>query len=486
MPHEVLGVDEEQGHPGAVLAGREDLLRLVARSLERELRREEGRGAIRCGLVAEDRVRRRVARERVVRVVVALPAPEAAHGADARQRDLVELPSGEIMDAHHAVRILQVRQHQPIADPACLLQRVVRLGDELVRSALGGSPETHLHHAAARCSLVRAEVELGPLAADEGVLGLEALDELGEIGRRGRLRSELRDEHRVLLVRALRHREDEVPVVVGHGDVEHPLLLVGLLEHEDVRRLLGPGAVVVDLLEIGGGGRPIRGRLGEPRVEEPAAVLPPRSVGELRPLDAIGEILRGPDVAHVELAPVGASARQPVREELAVPAHGRERGRDGSVRGELVRIEQDARRCAWPVHHVEDRLILQAPALGVHDATAVLLGDAEPLVLEELAEPLHDAGALRDGRQVAVRELVLRVDPCASRGRVVLFQPAVRVFDLHAVVVVHGAAARCRRVRVRRCGASGARLRGRRGVHADGRPRDVVRRARRRAMGPTP
>ena len=69
-------------------------------------------------------------------------------------------------------------------------------------------------------------------------------------------------------------------------------------------------------------------------------------------------------------------------------------------------------------------------------APALLLGHREALVVPELRQPLADRLALRDLVEIAERQLVLGLDPGVRVGRVRVFQPAVGIGDLRAVIVV--------------------------------------------------
>src|SRR5213078_4297358 len=56
----------------------------------------------------------------------------------------------------------------------------------------------------------------------------------------------------------------------------------------------------------------------EPAVEESPAILRPGRVGETRPLDEVGKIQSGANVAHTPLAPVRTGGGQRVSHQFAI------------------------------------------------------------------------------------------------------------------------------------------------------------------------
>jgi hypothetical protein len=73
----------------------------------------------------------------------------------------------------------------------------------------------------------------------------------------------------------------------------------------------------------------------------------------------------------------------------------------------------------------------------VEIAAALLVRHCEALVIVELGDALLERLARRQGRQERVGDIVLGVDPVLDVGVVanVVFEPAVRIGDLHAEMI---------------------------------------------------
>src|SRR6185437_2598819 len=91
-------------------------------------------------------------------------------------------------------------------------------------------------------------------------------------------------------------------------------------------------------------------------------------------------------------------------------------------------------------------LILVPAVAGVEVTPALAERHAGLLEVVERGDAVADAGALRQPREVCIGQLPLGLDPGARRRRVELLEPAVRVGDPRAMVVLDHAAARRRRV----------------------------------------
>ncbi len=102
-------------------------------------------------------------------------------------------------------------------------------------------------------------------------------------------------------------------------------------------------AVVVELVKIVGLAQSGPFGLVVAAVVEAFVVFGPRSSGELYPLQIVGKIFAGVDVADVPLGPVGAGGGDGVGHELAIVGYFGISERDRAVGGERVGIEQDAR-----------------------------------------------------------------------------------------------------------------------------------------------
>lgn len=169
------------------------------------------------------------------------------------------------------------------------------------------------------------------------------------------------------------------------------------------------------------------------RVEEAAAVLRPRGVGELDPAKLVGEVLARGHVADLPHVPVGAAFGQRVGQQPAVRAGRIRREGDGAVRAQRVGVEQHPRLRGQRVGHQQHSLVLQAVVAGVEVAPALLQRHAEALEVPQLRQPLAQRGAGRDLLEQSERDLVLGLDPGPRLLGVDVLQPAIRVRDRDAV-----------------------------------------------------
>jgi len=205
--------------------------------------------------------------------------------------------------------------------------------------------------------------------------------------------------------------DDEVFAVVGDSAVEAPVLVVGAVVDEEVVRLRRAQGVVVELVEVVGLGE-LLGLGGGvvAAVEEPFAVLGPGDAGELDPLDVVGEVLGGGDVADADLLPVGAGDGEGVGEAVAVVGDVEAGEGDRAVFRKRVGVEKEGGLVGEVGGGVEDGLVLQAVVAGEEVAVGALEGDAVALVVPELGQAGLDLGPLGDGVEVGEGDLVLGLD----------------------------------------------------------------------------
>ena len=165
------------------------------------------------------------------------------------------------------------------------------------------------------------------------------------------------------VARALEGRDHDPPVVVADFYAEDGFALGGLLEDERVALLRIAEAMVEDPVEVVLVAGRHRAGHRKPRAVEPAAVFHPADRHELRPLQVVGEIDTGFDVADEDLLPIATARREPVRDgrSRAVDFHRRQRDRSAGKRAvgraQTIRIDEHAGDAVHAVVHVEHRLI---------------------------------------------------------------------------------------------------------------------------------
>mmetsp|Transcript_13934 Transcript_13934/g.36149 ORF Transcript_13934/g.36149 Transcript_13934/m.36149 type:complete len:252 (+) Transcript_13934:1831-2586(+) len=235
--------------------------------------------------------------------------------------------------------------------------------------------------------------------------------------------------------------------------------MLGVVPDEDVDVLGCAERVVVELVELGRGGLGARraavvGRREPlwrvvPRVEEAGAIGGPADVRELDPLDHVwAEVGARAHVAHADGGPVGAGARDGVRQLAPVAREGARAHRRRAVRAERVRVEQHLRRAErtpgavlglqrGALLLVHDGLVLQ-PRVVREEAVPLAVPRGAPplLVVVHLAQLGAHVVALRAADHllhVAGERARLRVDEGLRRRGILVLQPAVRVSHAPAV-----------------------------------------------------
>jgi len=166
------------------------------------------------------------------------------------------------------------------------------------------------------------------------------------------------------------------------------------------------------------------------------SVLVPRGTRELCPFDVVGEEFEGGHVLHVDLDPVGAAALDGVGHVLAVVGEADAAERHGAVVGERVGVEEDGGLAVEGLLHVNDALVLEAVVLRVDIAPVFLRWHTIALVVNQLRQSVLECAAERDVAQVVLCDFILFLDPFRGLGGGVVFEPAVRVGDLRAEVIV--------------------------------------------------
>ncbi len=149
-----------------------------------------------------------------------------------------------------------------------------------------------------------------------------------------------------------------------------------------------------------------------------------------------GSSLRRGGFDHVQRAHLRAALRGAVGDELAIVRGVPPVERDGAVFGKLVRIDQNFVVAVNALANVEHRLVLLAVATRVEVIVAADLGVAQIADLEQLLHAVVQLVAAGQLVENAARVGQLLGDPLLRLGSAAVFQPAVRVDNLVAEVVV--------------------------------------------------
>ena len=430
-----LAVRDEHRNARAVLRGVEDLLDLVAGRVEVDLGAAELGGLSGREVESVDRRRLVVRGEAVEGLAVAATPAETTGCSDARQLDLAHERAVGAQHADERPHILQVLGEDEVADHARALEHLRLLGHELAQR-LQALADIERDDAAARRLEVGGRVEGRAVVSDDRPLVRKRADDLARL--RGWI-AEIADEEQVLRIGAFVDRDDEVASVLRDACAEAPGRVLGPREDERVLPLRRAEAVVADLVvEVERLELLARLRLGEAAVEEALLVLRPRCAGELRPADLVGQDRARRDIHHAPAGPVGSGLALREGKQVARIGERHASERDGAVLRPSVRVEQDARLAVERILDVDDRLVLEAVVLGEDIARALLRRRGVARIVEQLLEPRADRAALGDRREERVGDLVLRRDPRGDLGvdADIVLEPAVRVGDLRAVVVV--------------------------------------------------
>ena len=178
------------------------------------------------------------------------------------------------------------------------------------------------------------------------------------------------------------------------------------------------------------------GGLGVAGVVQRLAVRRPGHPGELDPAQLVAELLRAVHAHHPPHPPVRAAVRDRVGQPPSVRRRAPACQGDRAVRRQRHGVDEHPGLGVRAVLDVQDRLLLRAVVVGVERPPLALGGQAEALVVPQGAQPLLQPRALRDGAEVALRQLVLRRDPGEGLLAVRRLQPAVGIGHGDAVVGV--------------------------------------------------
>ena len=428
-------VREEHRHARAVLAGIKHLARLVIGRVESDFGFAKNRVRARFHVGAENRSRHSEAGEGVKRFGVGPFAGETSGRADAGQGNLAHELACEIEDLDLAAGVREVHRNKLVVDSRDVRKRFGGLGNDFLPvfpvwfgDVDGDDPGT-------RRLEVGPEPEDRPVVVDERVIRVEVHQKFHH-RRVGRL--QILVEHAVLRVRALRGGNHQITAVVGHTAVEIPILVIGPMINEFVLGLQCAEAMIIEFVEEIGLGQPgLFGRFVVARVKKSLAIFGPGRAGKLHPPDDVRRVRGRSHVAHVNLLPVRAGGGKRVGHEIAVLRDVITFQRHRAVGGKFVRIEQQRRLGVERRHCVKHVLVLQPVVLRIEVTPALFERRAVTLVIPQFGQPFLNGQAFWNPFQVTESDLVLGLNPGFGFGRIVVLQPAVRIGDLHAVIIVH-------------------------------------------------
>ena len=176
--------------------------------------------------------------------------------------------------------------------------------------------------------------------------------------------------------------------------------------------------------------------LGIARVVEAAVIGLPRDAGGARAFDGVGQQLVGGGLDDVQRAHLGAAFGGAVRDILAVVRCLPPVERNRSILGKLVDVHQHFVLAVHVFADVEDGLVLLAFAAGVEVILAANLRLAQVADFEQLLDAVVQLVAAGQLVEDAARVGQLRRHPLLRLGTASILQPAVRVDNLVAEVVV--------------------------------------------------
>jgi hypothetical protein len=254
------------------------------------------------------------------------------------------------------VGVAQIVTEQPPATEVGFEQRLSLLGYDLLPARAVGVAQLDADDPAPGRGVVGQHHERRTDIGDHDGLGLEASHQWAEASLRL-----LNIEHQnlALRARAALDRDHQIAVVVADRRFRKPVRLLRCGENRLIVFLKGPDTMEADvgrtglLLEFTAGFRPRQGSVVEAR-----PVLAPSRPGELRPPDHVPVVIPGFDVAEMPGSPIRSAHAGRIGQTGARFVYGQAGDRDGSVRGQLVGVEQRSPLAVGCLGHVQDRLVL--------------------------------------------------------------------------------------------------------------------------------
>ena len=423
--------DEEHRDPRPVLAGVEDLARLVILGVELDRGPPEKLGAPGGDIVLVDRGREGEGGVDVEQNLLVPLSVESAGRAQGRKRDLADGVSGQVVLEDFRVGVLEVGAEELAAGRGGAAQDLGLFGDDGGPIVLGRLLGIDQDDPVIRGVDVRVEKDLVADGVDDAavvgeprhqdlegrVLGVEGAP--ADLVARGPFRNVQEKEFFVF---------GDVGVHVAEGMLtvfkDQPVLVLGISDF-----------MIKDLLVLVAGGQlPAgRGRVIAAVIESPA--LPGRA-RELDPADPVGKLRLRRDLHDPDLGPIGAGLRSRNGHVPVVMGGADQADPNRPVLGQEVGIDEDLGSPVQSFLDIDDGLVLKAVVLieeivfpdpGRRRVAGIIvdLGQSPP-------DPLPEGDLLKEGEGHGV----LGLDPGFDLLGVVVLEPAVGVGDLGPEVIV--------------------------------------------------
>ena len=166
------------------------------------------------------------------------------------------------------------------------------------------------------------------------------------------------------------------------------------------------------------------------------AITMPGGTAKLHPTEAVGQLLAGSDFHHPKLLPVTAGIRAGDRHVFIV--FGKVHQRDGrrAVLGERIGVDKHLRLTLKSLLIIDNRLVLQTVIFGKKVVVARPFRCRIARIVDELRDPVFDCLPEGNLLKVAKSHFVLLINPGSYLGSSINFEPAIRITDHRAVVVV--------------------------------------------------
>ena len=222
---------------------------------------------------------------------------------------------------------------------------------------------------------------------------------------------------------AILHRDEERPPVAGDLGVDPLVRAIALAEKLDIPRRVGTESVVENS----------RAFVAVTGIEQAAVVVLDRDGKVQGPGETIRQRLAAGHLHQPDLGLILPAFPHAVSKERSVVRDLLDVDRDRMVRAHGMRIDQHLVLPSEPIPHDYHRQVLLRESLREEVLPFPLDRLADGIDLQQLRDPLAEPLAPGDRVEHRTGIPILRVDPRAGLGAVLVLEPAVRVDHLDAV-----------------------------------------------------